>query len=66
MNGPDAYQSLKASGCKTPVVMMTSKNSMSDLTQMLEAGVSEYIMKPFTPDILIEKLEGALKSSSGI
>jgi DNA-binding response OmpR family regulator len=27
---------------------------------MLESGVSEYVMKPFTPEILFEKIESVL------
>lgn len=38
------------------VVMVTSKNDVSDITKMLEAGANEYVMKPFTKDILFDKI----------
>ena len=40
-----------------PVVMCTSETEMSQVVRALEAGASEYIMKPFTKDILRGKLE---------
>ena len=39
------------------VVMVTTETEMSQMTAALEAGANEYIMKPFTRDILMEKLE---------
>lgn len=56
LNGPDAFQEMKKIGCTPPTVMMTTKNSPDDIRRMLEQGVSEYMMKPFTIDILFEKL----------
>jgi DNA-binding response OmpR family regulator len=40
--------------------MLTSKNNPSDIMQMVEAGVTEYMMKPFTADIVIEKIQQLL------
>lgn len=42
---------------KFPIVMCTSETEMSQVIRALEAGASEYIMKPFTTDILRGKLE---------
>jgi two-component system chemotaxis response regulator CheY len=39
------------------VIMVTTETEMSQMASALEAGANEYIMKPFTKDILIEKLE---------
>ena len=39
-----------------PVIVLTSKNEPADIASMLERGAREYMMKPFTPDILFEKL----------
>lgn len=58
--GPETFEDLKALGIKTPVIMLTSKNSSDNIVQMLSAGVAEYIMKPFTKEILIEKIQSIL------
>ena len=39
------------------VVMVTTETEMGQMAAALEAGANEYVMKPFTRDILIEKLE---------
>lgn len=59
-NGPDTFEELKQMGIKTPVIMLTSKNSAENIVQMLTAGVSEYVMKPFTKDILVEKIHSVI------
>ena len=46
---PD-YDSLK-------VLMVTTETEIEQMCQALEAGANEYVMKPFTKDILLEKLE---------
>ena len=40
----------------TPIVMVTTESSLHQVSEALQAGASDYIMKPFTPDILTEKL----------
>jgi two-component system chemotaxis response regulator CheY len=39
------------------VMMVTTETEMCQMASALEAGANEYIMKPFTKDILMEKLE---------
>jgi two-component system chemotaxis response regulator CheY len=59
LNGPETLQELLNLGVKTPVVMMTTKNDPSDIQKMIELGAAEYLMKPFTIDILFDKIEMA-------
>lgn len=54
--GPDVLLEIKKHGVKTPVIMLTTKNDVSDIALVLERGASEYIMKPFTKDIIVEKI----------
>jgi two-component system chemotaxis response regulator CheY len=37
--------------------MVTTETEIGQMTSALEAGANEYVMKPFTKDILVEKLE---------
>jgi two-component system chemotaxis response regulator CheY len=39
------------------VIMVTTETEMNQMARALAAGASEYVMKPFTKDIIIEKLE---------
>ena len=38
------------------VVMVTTETELDQMAAALEAGANEYVMKPFTKDILMEKL----------
>ncbi|MEO8427692.1 MAG: response regulator [Verrucomicrobiota bacterium] len=38
------------------IMMLTAKNDMEDVRQALGAGAREYLMKPFTKEMLINKL----------
>lgn len=45
---------------KQPIVIMcTTENSLQQIRTAINAGANEYIMKPFTEDVIKEKLEGA-------
>jgi two-component system chemotaxis response regulator CheY len=59
MNGLDLLRRLR----ETPefssmvVVMVTAQNDLDHIGEALEAGANEYVMKPFTKDVLVGKLE---------
>jgi two-component system chemotaxis response regulator CheY len=40
-----------------PLLMVTTNTELSQVSTALEAGANEYIMKPFTRDMIREKLE---------
>ena len=40
-----------------PVMMVTTEDGMEKIVEALEAGANEYVMKPFTSETIIEKLE---------
>ncbi len=37
--------------------MVTTETEMDQMVEALEAGANEYVMKPFTKEILVEKLQ---------
>ena len=39
------------------VVMVTTETEIDHIAEALQAGANEYVMKPFTHDILVEKLQ---------
>ncbi|MBL4885790.1 MAG: response regulator [Planctomycetaceae bacterium] len=59
MNGLDFLKALRALPLpKQPsVVMCTTENDMGHIMEAMDAGANEYIMKPFTEDIVRDKLE---------
>ena len=43
-----------------PILMVTTRSVKDDIMEALKAGVNNYIVKPFTPDTLKEKIEQVL------
>ncbi len=39
------------------VIMITTETELDQMSAALEAGANEYVMKPFTKDMLLEKLQ---------
>lgn len=39
------------------VMMVTTEDGMEKIVEALEAGANEYVMKPFTSESIIEKME---------
>ncbi len=58
MNGLDLLKAVrdKPEYEGVPVVMVTTETEMEHMAAALEAGATEYVMKPFTREILADKL----------
>jgi two-component system chemotaxis response regulator CheY len=48
---------------KLPILMVTTRGVKEDIIEALQAKVSNYIIKPFTPQVLKEKIEQILTNS---
>lgn len=48
---------------KLPVLMVTTRGVKDDIIEALNAKVNNYIVKPFTPQVLKEKIEACLASA---
>ncbi len=44
-----------------PILMVTTRSMKEDVLQALQARVNNYITKPFTPEVLKEKIDQVLK-----
>ena len=45
---------------KLPIVMLTSRQGEQDIIEGLEAGLDDYVIKPFSPDELAARVRTAL------
>jgi two-component system chemotaxis response regulator CheY len=45
-----------------PVLMVTTRSVQDDIVEAIKAGVNSYIVKPFTPETLKQKIEQVLAS----
>jgi two-component system chemotaxis response regulator CheY len=62
MNGLELVQKVRAEGKyeDMPIIMVTTEGGKGEVITALKAGVNNYIVKPFTPQVLQEKLEAVL------
>lgn len=62
MNGLDLVRKVRAEKRYDgmPIIMVTTEGGKAEVITALKAGVNNYIVKPFTPQVLKEKLEDVL------
>jgi two-component system chemotaxis response regulator CheY len=58
MSGLDLVKAVRADVRYTsiPMIMVTTETEIDHISQALEAGANEYVMKPFTKEVLEDKL----------
>src|SRR5690606_32858908 len=63
MSGEELLRAVRANplSATTPFVMISSRGDRNHVIKAVEAGVSDYLSKPFTPDELLRKVFKQLK-----
>ena len=61
MDGWETCKSIREYS-KVPIIMLTAKSEEKDELKGFELGVDEYITKPFSPKILVARVEAILRS----
>lgn len=61
MDGFTICQNIRQAGIKTPVLMLTSKDSLDDTVNGLDAGADDYLKKPFEVDELLARIRTLLR-----
>lgn len=51
---------------KVPIIMLTARGEERDELQGFDLGVDEYIAKPFSPKILVARVEAILRRVNGV
>ena len=66
MNGLELVQKVRAEEryIDMPIIMVTTEGGKTEVITALKAGVNNYIVKPFTPQVLKEKLAAVLGEES--
>ena len=63
MNGWEVCREVRENS-KVPIIMLTAKGDESDELMGFELGVDEYISKPFSPKILVARVEAILRRAN--
>jgi len=66
MSGTELAKAIRAraDGQSVPVLMVTARSVRDDILVAMEAGVNNYIVKPFTPAVLKEKIDALLPAAA--
>ena len=65
LNGIEVLRRIRASGNKTPVLMLTAKAEVEDKVLGLDCGANDYLTKPFATPELLARIR-AMTRSQGI
>ena len=60
MSGIDLARAARGNGVTCPILMVTTRSVKEDIMAAIEAGVNNYSVKPFTPQVLKEKIDALL------
>ncbi|GAA1351174.1 response regulator transcription factor [Streptomyces beijiangensis] len=64
LDGLGVCRQLRAAGDRTPVLVLTALDSVSERVDGLEAGADDYLVKPFALDELIARVRALLRRAA--
>ena len=60
MDGLTFVKHCRAKGIKSPIIMVTTEAEKSRVVEAIKAGVNNYVVKPFTPELMCERINATL------
>jgi two-component system response regulator MprA len=63
VDGFEVCRRMRAAGDRTPVLVLTARDGVSDRVKGLDAGADDYLVKPFALDELLARLRALLRRS---
>jgi two-component system chemotaxis response regulator CheY len=63
MDGLTFIKEYRGGGSKTPVIMVTTEGEKTRVIEAIKAGVNNYVIKPFTPEVLSQRIKETLSRS---
>jgi len=60
MDGYEASQAIRKSGNHIPIIALTANAQQTDREACLNAGMTDFLSKPFKPDVLYQKIRANL------
>ena len=61
MNGYEVCRVLRNDGNKTPILMLTARDTERDIVEGLDTGADDYLAKPFSFDVLLARIRALLR-----
>jgi two-component system response regulator MprA len=64
LDGFEVCRRLRASGDRTPILLLTARDEIDDRVAGLDAGADDYLVKPFAREELLARLRALLRRSA--
>ena len=64
LDGISLCQQLRSQGYRKPILLLTGKNYNADIVAGLDAGVDDYVIKPFDPEALLARIRSLLQRNA--
>ncbi len=61
MDGLTFVKKYRQSDKSTPIIMVTTETERARVVEAIKAGVNNYVVKPFTPDLLSQRINETLE-----
>ena len=65
VSGFDVIRKLRTRGHRTPILVLTAHDRVSELVQGLDLGADDYLVKPFDPNELTARIRALLRRNHG-
>jgi len=66
MDGIEVIRDIRAAGINTPVIMLTAQGHPDQRVEGLDAGVDDYMAKPFDLNELLARVRAVIRRKSGL
>ncbi len=64
MDGITFVHTFRQSDKTTPIIMVTTEAERARVIEAIKAGVNNYVVKPFTPDVLKQRIDETLSKAA--
>ena len=63
MDGLTLVKKVRETNKSTPIIMVTTEAEKPRIIEAIKAGVNNYVVKPFTPDTLLGKIQETMQKA---
>lgn len=65
LDGFSVIRKLREAKFRTPIIILSARDAMSDMVYGLDSGADDYLTKPFELDVLLARLRAVARRASG-
>ena len=64
MDGLSFVKAYRQMNKATPIIMVTTESEKARVVEAIKAGVNNYVVKPFTPDLLSQRINETVEKAA--